>query len=530
MGSVFNSRGVRNSGSNETDLTRRDVLAAAALGLVAAAPGVAMAAGPSGQLTWAIHVSLAPTWFDPAETQGIITPYMVLYALHDAMAKAMPGKPQAPCLAESWSPSGDGLTYEFVLRKGIKFHNDEPVTAEDVKFSFERYHGAAHELMKENVAAIETPDPQHVRFKLKKPWPDFLTFYSTASGSGWIVPKKYVEQVGDEGFKKAPIGAGPYKFVSFTPGVELVLEAFEGYWRKTPSVKRLVMKVLPDEATRLAALKRGEVDIAYSIRSELAEELQRTPGLTLKPVVLQAPNWLYFPEQWDPKSPWHDLRVRQAVNFAIDREGMSHALFLGYCKITNAIIPYTFDFYWQPPPAVYDPAKAKKLLAEAGYPNGFDAGLLYCDSSYSNMAEVSVDNLQQVGIRTRLQPIERAGFFAGYTDKKYTRGIIQGASGAFGNAATRLASFVVKDGAFAYGNYPDIDELYRQQADELDHEKRAAILDKMQQLVHEKAIYAPIWQLGFLNGVGPRVGESAFGLIPGFAYTAPFEDITIKGS
>jgi peptide/nickel transport system substrate-binding protein len=522
--------GTQHGGSSPTDLTRRDLLALTAMGMIGGAPGAALAAAPSDQLTWGIHVSLAPTWFDPAETQGIITPYMVLYALHDAMVKPMPGNSQAPCLAQSWSASEDGLTYQFVLRQGVKFHNGEPVTAEDVKFSFERYHGVSHELMKENVAAVEAPDPQHVRFKLKKPWPDFLTFYSTATGSGWVVPKKYVEQVGDEGFKKAPIGAGPYKFVSFTPGVELVLEAFDGYWRKTPSVKRLVMKVIPDEATRLAALKRGEVDIAYSIRAELAEELRHTPGLTLKPVVLQAPNWLYFPEQWDPKSPWHDLRVRQAANLAIDREGMSQALFLGYCKITNSIIPYTFDFYWQPPAAVYDPVKAKKLLAEAGYPNGFDAGLMYCDSSYSNMAEVSVDNLRQLGIRVQLQPIERAGFFAGYTNKKYTRGIIQGASGAFGNAATRLAAFVVKGGAYAYGSYPDIDELYPQQADELDHEKRAAILEKMQRLVYEKAIYAPIWQLGFLNGVGPRVGESAFGLIPGFAYTAPFEDITIKGA
>jgi peptide/nickel transport system substrate-binding protein len=143
---------------------------------------------------------------------------------------------------------------------------------------------------------------------------------------------------------------------------------------------------------------------------------------------------------------------------------------------------------------------------------------------------VSIDNLAQVGIRVKLQPIERAGFFAGYIDKKYSKGIIQGASGAFGNAATRLASFVVKDGAYAYGSYPDIDELYPKQADELDQKKRAAILEKMQQLVYEKAIYAPIWQLGFLNGVGPRVGESAFGLIPGFAYTAPFEDITIKAA
>ena len=515
-------------GGFSAHLTRREVLAAAAAASLAAGAPRAVFAAPAGQLTYGIHVSMAPTWFDPADTQGIITPFMVLYALHDAMVKPMPGKAEAPCLAESWSASNDGLAYDFVIRKNAKFHNGEPVTAEDVKFSFERYRGTSHELMKNNVASIETPDPQHVRFKLKKPWPDFLNFYSNASGAGWIVPKKYVEKVGDEGFKQAPIGAGPYKFVSFTPGVELVLEAFDDYWRKPPNVKRLVMKNIPDEATRLAALTRGEVDIAYSIRGELAEELQKTPGLALKPVVLQAPNWLYFPEQWDPKSPWHDLRVRQAANLAIDREGMSQALFLGYCKITNSIIPYTFDFYWQPSAAVYDPAKAKKLMADAGFANGFDAGLLYCDSSYSNMAEIAANNLGEIGIRTKLEPIERAGFFAGYANKKYTKGVIQGASGAFGNAATRLAAFVVKGGAFAYGNYPDIDELYPQQADELDHEKRASILAKMQQLVHEKAIYAPIWQLGFLNGVGPRVGESSFDRIPGFAYTAPFEDLTIK--
>jgi peptide/nickel transport system substrate-binding protein len=442
----------------------------------------------------------------------------------------MPGKTQAPCLAESWKASEDGLSYEFTIRKGAKFHNGEPVTAADVKFSYERYRGASHELMKQQMASIEVLDPQRVLFKLKKPWPDFLSFYSSASGAGWVVPKAYVEKVGDDGFKQAPIGAGPYKFVSFNPGVELVLEAFEGYWRKTPSVKRLVMKVIPDEATRTAALKRGEVDIAYSIRGELAEEIQKSPGLTLKPVVLQAPNWLYFPEQWDPKSPWHKLQVRQAANLAIDREGSSQALFLGYCKVTNnAVVPYTFDYYWQPPAAVYDSTKAKKLLAEAGYPNGFDAGSFYCDSSYGNMAEVELDNLQQIGIRARLEPIERAGFFAGYTAKKYTKGIIQGASGAFGNAATRMAAFVVKGGAYAYGSYPDIDELYPQQADELNHDKRAAILNKMQQMVHEKAIYAPIWQLGFINAVGHRVGESGFGLISGFAYTAPFEDLTING-
>ena len=158
------------------------------------------------------------------------------------------------------------------------------MTAEDVKFSFERYRGAASKTFKERVAAVETPDPTRVRFRLKEPWPDFLTFYSSATGAGWIVPKKYVEKVGDEGFKKLPIGAGPYRFVSFTPGVELVLEAVDQYWRKPPHVKRLVFRTIPDPSTRFAALKRGEIDISYWMTASLGEELRRTPGLTLKPV------------------------------------------------------------------------------------------------------------------------------------------------------------------------------------------------------------------------------------------------------
>ncbi len=510
--------------------TRRDVLALAALGLASGAPGMAFAAAPQGQLTWGVHISLAPTWFDPAETPGIITPFMVMYALHDAMVKPMPGQPLAPSLAEKWSAGEDGLTWDFLLRQGAKFHNGEPVTAEDVKYSFERYRGTSHDMMKERVAGIEAIDPRHVRFKLKEPWPDFLTFYGSATGAGWVVPKAYVEKMGDDGFKKAPIGAGPYKFVSFDPGVELVLEAFEGYWRKTPSVKRLVFKVIPDEATRLAALTRSEVDIVYSIRGELAEELQRTPGLSLKPAVIQGNQWVYFADQWDAKSPWHDERVRKAASLAIDRKGINQALTLGYSRLTgNPFVADIFEYYWQPPEPVYDPAQAKKLLAEAGHANGFDAGDYTCDSSYANLAESIVNNLGEVGIRARLRPLERAAFFKGYAEKQY-KNLIMGGSGAFGNAATRLEAMVVKGGTYAYGSYPDVDELFKQQGAELDPKRRAAILEKMQQIVHERTIGAPIWQLAFINGVGPRVGESGFGLIPGFAYTAPYEDITIKGS
>jgi len=503
------------------------LLLAVLLALVVLTPAPAPAA-PEGQLTWAFHVSMAPTWFDPAETIGIITPFKFLYALHDALVKPMPGNAMAPSLAESWTMAPDGLAYEFVLRKGVRFHNGDPVTAEDVKFSLERYRGAAAAAFKARIAAVEVVDPQRLRIRLKQPWPDFMTFYGTAAtGAGWVVPKKYVEKVGDDGFKKAPVGAGPYRFVSFTPGVELVLEANEQYWRKVPSVKRLVFKSVPDEATRLAMLKRGEVDIAYSIRGALAEDLRRTPGLTLKPNYPPGTFWLVFAEQWDGKSPFADRRLRHAASLAIDRQSINQAETLGFSKITGSIIPHTFEGYWAPPAPAYDPAKAKQLLTEAGYPGGIDAGDYFCDSSYANLGEAVVNYLRGAGIRVQLRPLERAAFIAQNSQKKL-KNIIQTASGAFGNAATRLDAFVAAGGAYAYGSYPDVEGLIGEQAGERDPKRREATLHRVQQLIHDKAMFAPIWELAFINGHGPRVAESGLTLIPAHPYSSPYEDLKLK--
>src|SRR5881409_1636013 len=165
--------------------------------LLALVAPTAAPAAPEGQLTWAVHVSLAPTWFDPAETSGIITPFLFLYAMHDALVKPMPDNKMSPCLATRWNESEDGLTYDFELRQGVKFHNGDPFTAEDVKFSFERYKGAGTADLKKKVKAIEIVHPHHIRFVLHEPWPGFLTFYATpATAVGWIVPKNYTEKVG----------------------------------------------------------------------------------------------------------------------------------------------------------------------------------------------------------------------------------------------------------------------------------------------------------------------------------------------
>jgi len=491
-------------------------------------PAPSFAAGPEGTLTIARTESTAARWFDPADMDGGLTAFFYLYALHDALVKPLPGTAFAPCLAEAWSASPDGLTYEFVLRKGVRFHNGDQLTAEDVKFSFERYRGAAAKMLKDRVASVDIVDPARIRFRLKQAWPDFMTFYGgLATSVGWIVPRKYVERVGDDGFRKAPVGAGPYKFVSFKPGVELVLEANEQYWRKTPSVKTLIMRGVPDVATRLVMLKRGEADIAYAFASSMAEEIKRTPGLTLRPFYPPFVVWLVFTEQWDPKSPWSDRRVRLAANLAINRNAINQAETLGLSKLTASIIPQSFDGYWPAPLYAHDPPRAKQLLAEAGYPNGFDAGPISVDISWATVTEAIVNDLRAAEIRATVRPLERAAFIKEYQDKRL-RPIVQSGSATFGNAATRLDAFVASTGPFTYGTYPDIEGLLRELAGEVDRGKRETILHRIQQLVHEKVMYAPIWEQAGIGAFGPRVEEPAIGLITNMATSAPYEDLRLK--
>jgi peptide/nickel transport system substrate-binding protein len=490
----------------------------------ALAPAAAQTA-PEGEMRFALYVTLAPVWFDPAEVVGVLTPFWVLYALHDALVKPMPGKMLAPSLAESWTVSPDQRVYEFKLREGVKFHNGDPFTAEDVKFSFQRAKG---KLLHEKVSEVTVVGPFRVRFTLREPWPDFLTFYGTfASGAGWIVPKRYVEQVGPDGFKKHPIGLGPYKFVSSTPGVDLVMEAYDGYWRKRPSVKRLVFMSVPEATTRLAMLKRGEVDVAYLLDAPQALEVKRDPALRLAFSGGIGTYYLDFLDQWDARSPWHDRRVRLAASHALDRKSLSEAETLGASRPTGNVVPRTFEFALPIEPAAYDPAKAKQLLAEAGYPNGFDAGDLHPWPPYLSMGEAVGGYLGAIGIRTRLRTMERAAFYATLESKKL-HGLCVCINAVYGNAASRLSETVPGDGAFAYGSYPDIEALYRQQARETDRKKREAMLHQVQQLVHERVRYAPIMEFIWPSGIGPRVEEPALMLIDPYPWAAPLEEVRLK--
>src|SRR5262252_8467246 len=526
----------RTSQHSHTALTRRRLLQGTLGGIAGFATWqgwprlqVAMAqkGASAGQMTWAMHITLAPTWFDPAETGALLTPYLCLRALHDALVKPMPDGHMSPCLATKWHESEDGLTYDFELRQGVKFHNGDPFTAADVKFSFERYKGAGAAELKKQVKAIEIVNPHHIRFVLHEPWPDFLTFYATpATAAGWIVPQTYTEKIGNEAFKNNPVGLGPYRLVSYNPGIELVLEAYTDYWRKVPFVKRLVLKSVPEPTTRLAMLKQREADVTYAIYSTLGEEVQRDKTLKLEPT-LAGIQWGNFVDMYDPKSPWHDRRIRLAANHAINRQAINESETLGYSKLVGGIIPATYDFALPVEPYAYDPQKAQALLKEAGYAKGFDAGEYSCDAVCDSVIESVVNDLAAVGIRAKAQPLERAAIKGAQHAKKVKNLTFMG-SGAPGNADTRIEAFMYSQGVQSFLKDPEIDQWFEQQSRERSRLTREALLHKIQQKVYDAASFMPIWQLGFLCVTGPRVAVSGLGLIPDYIYSAPYEDVRVK--
>jgi peptide/nickel transport system substrate-binding protein len=251
------------------------------------------------------------------------------------------------------------------------------------------------------------------------------------------------------------------------------------------------------------------------------------PKLRLAWVIPGGAWWLDFPEQWDAKSPWHDQRVRLAANLALDKQAINEVERLGLSRLTGSIIPRVFEFALALEPYPYNPARAKQLLAEAGYPNGFDAGTLTPFPPFFTMGEAVANYLGAVGIRTTMRTMERAAFLTSWREKKL-QGLILTPSGALGNAATRIESYVASTGAYASGSYPDIDALFQQQAVERDRSRREALLHQIQRLMHERVMHAPIYEPATIHGVGPRVAEAAVGLNTLLYFTAPYEEMRLK--
>jgi ABC-type transport system substrate-binding protein len=283
---------------------------------------------------------------------------------------------------------------------------------------------------------------------------------------------------------------------------------------------------VPEATARAVMLKSGEADISYVLDGPDAEDIQRDPRMQVVASKHASIFWIEFAEQWDPKSPWHDQRLRLAVNHALDRQRINEAACLGFCPPAGVIVPRVMDFALQVEPPAYDPRKARQLLAEAGYPNGLDAGEFVGIPGFPTVAEAAVNYLNAVGIRVRLRPMERAAFYAAWREKKL-RGLFLTAVGNAGNAASRVQEFIQSKGSYVYGGYPDIDDLFQQQSRERDPRKREALLHRIQRLTIERVMFAPVMDLRALMGVGPRVAEHTITSVAMSPFPS-YEDLKLK--
>jgi len=229
---------------------------------------------PRGTLTIAQHFALDPGWLDPLEHIFALTMQTYDYLVHDALIKPMPQGEFTYSLAEHAEMTADYLRAAFRLRPGLKFHDGEPLTTADVKWTYENYKGAYVKLFRDKLEHIQVVDDRTIIFHFKQPFLEFMELYNGAvSGIGWVVPRRYYEKVGRDGFKAKPIGAGPFKFVSQQAGVQMEFEAWEDYWRRTPATKTIVVKGIRDTAARVAGLETGDGEQEPPMGSQLHQHL-----------------------------------------------------------------------------------------------------------------------------------------------------------------------------------------------------------------------------------------------------------------
>jgi peptide/nickel transport system substrate-binding protein len=490
---------------------------------------------PEGSYTYGFNTAFSPAWMDPQEYPAQATPYLVGFAVHDALVRHLPGRPLSPALAEWYEVADDFRSATFRLREGLTFHNGAPVTVEDVRWTYENYRGTAADLFKSRTERIETPDDRTIRFVFNEPFVDFLLLYGTAAtGAGWIVPKDYYTQVGPDGFKRAPIGAGPFRFVRDLSAAEVEFEAFENYWRRSPGVKTFRIRFVPDSATRFAALQTGEIDIMTNLPASLLDAARANPQLRVKPSV-SGNFWLEMPGWERPDSPFHDVRVRQAVSLALDRRANSAAEAGGLAPVEGTWIPTGWAGAIPPSEAPdawrTDVEEARRLMAEAGYPDGFDVVQLTPLPPFNSLAERVMGQLAEIGVRTRLNTMERAAFLEAATKGvDGLPGLIINISSAPGDAAARIRAFATCNGSSSRTCIPELDAKFAEYEDETDPDERVRLITEVQRILLDQYVFPYVYTQTNLGVFGPKIASDpadVYGALPQFPLLAPYEDVEI---
>jgi peptide/nickel transport system substrate-binding protein len=425
-------------------------------------------------------------------------------------------------LAETYSLSDDGLTWTFNLRKGVKFHNGDPLTAADVVFSLQRFGSKESTnpwspyILKNN-AAITAPDNYTVVFQAQKPeWPLKIPFAWTR-----ILPKNYFDQVGQDGFRAAPVGTGPYKFSSWVPKTSMEFAANTDYWGPKPQFAQIIETFVPEEATRVAALERGDVDIIGALSFDRLVEL-KSHGFRVQEVGLPTLANISFPATWMTHGPTSDIRVRQAMSYAINRQEICDTFYKGFARPGGWFFwsEQTWGFdpsQWQAD--AFDPTRAKQLLQDAGYPGAFNPQTVtvYTNAVIADLMQILQGYWQNVGLNADIQVVDSPVWLSlsfvrvkDATDRQ-VGAVMPMVAPSFFNNVYHSANLFTTTGTRSTSNDPQADQMYQAAVSELDEGKAKQL---WQQMMHYG--YGTMWvnvelvEVPTYLVVGPHVGAFTY--------------------
>ena len=463
---------------------------------LAAAPAAARDAG-----TLVVVQEAEPVGLDLMQS-SIQTTMSVCYNIHDTLFHPQEDATVLPALAEKWEKVDD-LTWKITLRKDAVFHNGEPVNAAAVKFSYDRIN--KEELKSPNKGKLSAfteltvIDDHTFTIKTEQPYAPglyMLGYYLP------IVPPKYIQEVGDEKYNTDPVGSGPYRLKKWARGDEIVLEAFDKYYGPKPAYKTVIFKANPEEASRIAALETGEADVISGVPVHQRKKIVESGKAYLTPQMGVMP----YVGINTYEAPFDDVRVRQAVNYAIDKALINKALFDGKAIIcAGPISPRTFGHSPNLKPYPYDPAKAKALLKEAGHAGGIDVRLAYPTymSQIQEQAEAIAANMTKAGFRVTLEPFERAVMWERYKGKQHQLYIYWWDDAP--EPDRYMYSLFNSTSRDYYYKNPAVDELLDKGRTIMDRTQRAKVYAQIDEMLYKDCPWAYLYVVPEVFGVAKNV-------------------------
>ena len=410
-----------------------------------------------------------------------------------------------PSLAVS-AEAVDDTTWELKLREGVVFHNGEVFDANDVKATLDRITDPEANYPRGNyvgsVTDVQVVGPYTVRIITGEPDPTLMEKLLFVP----IEPDQYYEEKGREYVAQNPVGTGPFKFVEWRKGEQVVLEAFEDHWRGRPQIDRVVFRVIPETASIMAALQTGEVDIITNVPPDQAEFLESQNGIDVRSAESSRTIAIALPTE---KAPYDNKLVRQALNYGVNVDEIVEFLFEGYARpVPTFLAPMYHGYNADLEPYPHDPERARELLAEAGYPDGF-TGVLYTPTGRypkdREVAEVIANQLQQIGVNLEVTPLEWGNMMTMYRESTLNEPFLLGYGTPIWDSGAAFFSRMHSDSYSSYYNNPEVDALIEEGTATVDAEKRGDIYERINAIIHDDPSHIFMYQQIDLYGVRDQV-------------------------